>query len=234
MGVLLSAEAVHARQRLQGPPARGGTRCFVGGGLSQVVRHAREASEEEAFIAAVAASPSLGQWVEGGAFVEKALPVVLGSGCSPRSGLVSASRGRRCGRTSERRKRRRPKRSGGATATRASSGLRLRRSVEARLGRTIRIALPRPRRLLVHRASRPRETATTVAVPSMAPALRASRQQPGEGILMIDGNWLPRPVASNRCENRPAPSSLWPSMCSATVLTWPSTQRIFTPSGFCV
>jgi hypothetical protein len=47
---------------------------------AQVVRHAREASEDEAFVAAVAASPSLGHWVEDGAFVEKALPVVLGFG----------------------------------------------------------------------------------------------------------------------------------------------------------
>ena len=44
------------------------------------VRHARETFEDEAFVTAVAASPSLGHFVEGGVLVEKALPVVLGFG----------------------------------------------------------------------------------------------------------------------------------------------------------
>lgn len=45
-----------------------------------IVRHARDLAEDEGFVAAVAASPSLGRLVSDGRLKEQALPFVLGFG----------------------------------------------------------------------------------------------------------------------------------------------------------
>lgn len=94
------------------------------------VRAARDTAEDEAFVAAIAATPQLAHYVQGGKLSEKALPLVLGFGVLAAMRLGIGVRGR-----AMRDKRREAQ--AAAAQRRSDSGASEQRPTLAPLGRSV-------------------------------------------------------------------------------------------------